>query len=93
MKRDLSLTVAVCFCFLLASLQTHVAWSANPSAPAEDKAAAKALVRRALECEGAGDAQRRRELLKQALETAPDYPPANWHSGRVEVDGQWVTFD
>lgn len=92
MRRDLSCCVAVFFSLFLSFLPATVAWSAKPSAPAEDKAAAKALVRRALECEVAGDAQRRRDLLKQALDTAPDYPPANWHSGRVEVDGQWVTL-
>jgi hypothetical protein len=93
MRRDLSCGVAVCFILVFISSPAETAWCAKPSAPPENEAAAKALVRRALESEVAGDAESRRDLLKQALEAAPDYPPANWHSGRVEVDGRWVTLD
>lgn len=93
MRRDLSCGVAAYFFLVLTFLPVTVAWSAKPSLPPEDEVAAKALVRRALESEVAGDAQGRRDLLKQALETAPEYPPANWHSGRVEVDGRWVRLD
>jgi len=78
---------------VLTFLPATVAWSAKPSTPSEDEAASKALVRRALESEVAGDAQGRRDLLKQAMERVPEYPPANWHSGRVQVDGGWVTLD
>ena len=28
-----------------------------------------------------------------ALEAAPDYPPARWHSGYVRADNRWVKFD
>ena len=93
MRRDLSCAVAVCFSLVLTFAPAHVAWSAKPSAPRENEAVAKALVRRALESEVAGNSHGRRDLLKRALEAAPDYPPANWHAGRVEVDGGWVTFD
>lgn len=93
MRRDLLSTFVVCFSLVLTFLPARIAWCAKPSAPPENEAAAKALVRRALESEVAGDAQSRRDLLKQALEMAPEYPPANWHSGRVEVDGRWVALD
>ena len=92
MRRDLSCSVAACFFLAFTSSLVEVGWCAKPSPP-ENEAIAKGLVRRALESEVAGDAQRRQDLLKQALEAAPDYPPANWHLGRVEVDGQWVALD
>lgn len=92
MRRDLSCSVAACFFLAFTSSLVEVGWCAKPSPP-ENEAIAKGLVRRALESEVAGDAQRRQDLLKQALEAAPDYPPANWHLGRVKVDGRWVALD
>lgn len=93
MRRDLSCSATVSFSLVLTLLSARGAWCADPSSPPENEAAAGTLVRRALESEVAGDAQGRRDLLKQALDKAPDYPPANWHSGRVEVDGRWMTMD
>lgn len=60
---------------------------------AENDGLAGDLVQAALECEIAGDSERRDELLKQALQQAPDYPPARWHSGYVRVDDQWLSLE
>ncbi len=51
------------------------------------------FVTRALKAETAGENPRRDALLDLALEAAPDYSPARWHSGYVKADNRWVKFD
>ena len=67
--------------------------SAEPAAPenAGCEPAAEALVQKALLAEFSADSGDRGKLLGKALERDPDYAPARWHSGQVEVDGQWLT--
>ena len=50
---------------------------------------ARDLVHQSLSSEMDGDNHQRRCMLAKALEIAPSLPPANWHSGRLRVDGQW----
>lgn len=90
MRRYSSCRVLVSASCLACLLAAEVAWCAEPS---ENEAAVRSLVRSALQSEVAGDAQRRRELLEQALMMAPAYPPANWPLGRIEVGGRWATLD
>jgi hypothetical protein len=90
MRRYSSCRVLVSASCLACLLAAEVAWCAEPS---ENEAAVRSLVRSALQSEVAGDAQRRQELLEQALMMAPAYPPANWPLGRIEVDGRWMTLD
>jgi hypothetical protein len=54
-----------------------------------DLEAARRLVDEALRAEVAGDETRRASLLREAIDLAPDYPPARWHSGQIEAEGAW----
>jgi hypothetical protein len=54
---------------------------------------AEQLVDDALQAELAGNAARRRVLLSVAIDAEPDYLPARWHSGQVQVDGEWLPVD
>jgi hypothetical protein len=56
-------------------------------------AKAESLVQDALFNEIAGDRENRDRVLKDAQELSADYPPAQWHDGKVMVDGQWLTVD
>jgi hypothetical protein len=55
--------------------------------------AAAEYVSKALQAETEGKNSRRSALLSEALETAPGYAAARWHSGYVRADTRWVKFD
>ena len=63
------------------------------SSMVEVRRAAERLVVDALRAEVAGDAARRRVLLSEAVDAAPEYAPARWHSGQVLADGEWLPVD
>ena len=70
------------------------------SAPAKRKAEelqkrtqADALVKEALFHEIYGETDQRDSILSDAVKLAPDFAPAMWHSGNVQMRGQWVTID
>jgi hypothetical protein len=48
------------------------------------------LVEEALNREIYGESKERDALLAKAAETSPDYAPAHWHLGKVQIDGEWV---
>lgn len=50
------------------------------------------FVRRALTAGLAGDSDRRRDLLRQALAVDPNAGPPNWHLGRIRIDDHWRTI-
>jgi hypothetical protein len=50
------------------------------------------FVQAALQAEGVGDAPRRAQLLKEALEHDPEYGPARWHSGYLRLQDNWLTI-
>ncbi len=54
---------------------------------------ADALVREALFHEIYGETDQRDSILSDAAKLAPDFAPAMWHSGKVQIRGQWVTID
>ncbi|NIP87408.1 MAG: hypothetical protein GTO03_18390 [Planctomycetales bacterium] len=54
---------------------------------------AQQSVTEALQREIYGLDQERSALLTRALQQAPDYKPARWHQGYVEIDSQWVRVD
>lgn len=54
---------------------------------------AEQLVADALQAELAGNTAQRRVLLSQAVDTAPDFRPARWHSGQVLAEGEWLPVD
>src|SRR4051812_15438307 len=70
------------------SLGTCLAAAKDPT-PAEKEASK--LVTRALEAGIAGDQEKRRTLLEEALKASPDYAPAHWQLGHVKADGKWQT--
>src|SRR5262245_18730610 len=59
------------------------------AASADKTTVAERLVADALRAEIGGDSARRTALLDRAIQTAPDYRPARWHSGQIEADGKW----
>ena len=65
-------------------------WGTAGGREAEVDTAAERLVADALRAEVAGNAARRTALLNEAIDVAPDYSPARWHSGQVLADGQWL---
>lgn len=69
---------------------TATGWAA---AGREARREAEKLVRNALRYESGDLGAARGELLESALQRAPEYAPAQWHSGHVRVDGRWVKFD
>lgn len=63
-------------------------------AAAEEQSAerrqAATLVEEALHREIYGQSEERDALLAKAVEASPDYAPARWHRGEVQIDGKWV---
>src|SRR5262249_37985794 len=60
---------------------------------ADPTARAYELVQEALFREVYGASDDRNRLLTEARSIAPNYPPALWHSGQVELDKHWVKID
>ncbi len=54
---------------------------------------AEQLVEAALKAEASAQPDRRSELLRQAIEQDPEYPPARWYAGYVRDGGQWLTVE
>jgi hypothetical protein len=61
--------------------------------PVAQRRAAAEYVSKALQAESEGKNSRRAALLYEALEAAPDYAAARWHSGYVRANNCWVKFD
>ena len=63
----------------------------RPAAPRTDAdAAAKETVQAVLTAERNGSVTNRVRRLRSALRTSPQFAPAQWQSGRVNIDGEWV---
>lgn len=62
---------------------------AEPTPKELQESAAARLVEQALNAELAGDLNRRRALLDEALQVDPEHAHARWKSGQVHFDGQW----
>ena len=61
--------------------------------PAAQRRAAAEYVSQALRAEPEGKNSRCATYLDEALDAAPDFAPARWHSGFVRADNRWVKFD
>jgi hypothetical protein len=59
----------------------------------EKQRQAEQLVREALAHESLGLSTTRQKLLATALDTDPDFAPANWHQGRIKIGDQWLSVD
>ena len=68
--------------------QAGKALQACKKSPQTEKA--EQLVLFALQSEADGLSARRDAQLSRALQVAPDFAPAHWHSGKVYLDQQWV---
>lgn len=67
--------------------------SASDSGQSEvEVLAAPDFVQAALEAEGAGDSAYRNQYLQEALDHDPDYAPARWHLGYVQLNNRWLTI-
>jgi hypothetical protein len=64
-----------------------------PADGAPSPATADQLLHQALKAELEGDQQRRHQLLETGLELFPDHAGVRWHSGYVELDGQWIAVE
>jgi len=60
---------------------------------ADDQVDARRLVREAVEADMRGQREQRDTALSQALRIAPDCALARWHSGQVQVRGEWTNLD
>ena len=69
------------------------AQSPTAHGPAAQRRVAAEYVSKALQAETEGKNSRREALLGAALEAAPDFAAAHWHSGYVRADNRWVKFD
>jgi hypothetical protein len=56
---------------------------------AKEASPAKQLVDRALQAEAAGNPAAREKLLREALAADPNYAPAHWQLGEVQVGKEW----
>jgi hypothetical protein len=64
--------------------------AAQAATQREKVAQAQQLVDEALENEAQGLIEKRNELLQAAIALDPDFAPARWHAGQVEVGGEWI---
>jgi hypothetical protein len=66
----------------------------SPPKPAPQAATpADQIVAAALRLELDGKNTERNALLRQALDQAPDHPPARWHLGFVRAGDQWLAWE
>ena len=87
-------TIFSTFLFLLGS--ALISWPWGNAARANDPGTAATpdqLVADALRAESTGETARRRVLLSVAIDAAPNYSPARWHSGQILVNGKWCAVD
>lgn len=89
MNRALAIML-VGFCFTLFS-QSPGGFGAEPTK--EPLARAKKLVLGALKYECKGETDFRNIMLREALKSARDYPPANWYAGRSLTDDGWLSVE
>jgi hypothetical protein len=79
--------------FHLAALAVCLVRSASFAAEPSERASPQRLLLAGLQAEAAGDADARLALLRDAAAIAPDYAPARWQLGHVQVDNQWLPIE
>jgi hypothetical protein len=103
MRYTLRITVGAALlfpCLAGGSVVSNCVWAvdvtraASPTKSSDSAASVAAeLVRQALEAELAGDADKRTELLREALRTDPAHAASHWHRGELQIDGSWLPID
>jgi hypothetical protein len=100
MRRHFVFHAVVAAVVTLACSGTHAATPANKKAQDKDASPADSrsieaanLVRKALRAEAAGDLAARAELLREAVDTDANFPPAHWQSGEVKVGERWLAVE
>jgi len=78
-----------CFALAAISLLAHLSLSSSSTA----HESAENLVSEALHREIYGLNSERSVLLSKAMEASPEFAPARWHAGMIQVDGQWMAVE
>ena len=78
---------------LLAGFVAGISARAARAAESSATESGSQLVADALRAEVEGNLAGRRVLLSVAMDAHPDYEPARWQSGQIEVDGEWMTAE
>jgi tetratricopeptide (TPR) repeat protein len=76
-----------------AAKNSDAAAKAKPVSKAEKLTQAEALVKESLFYEISGSNEDRDRLLEAARTIAPNYEPAMWQSGHVELNNRWMKID
>ena len=66
-------------------------FAVDKDTPQDAISEAEQYVRQALEFRLEGDSKYSQMLLRLALRESPDYAPAHWAKGEVQVDGNWIS--
>ena len=83
-----SCTVAFALCCSIAT-----AGAPKTTAPSPNQATAARTLKSVLQDETKGESGDRVRRLKAVSRNAPDYAPAHWQSGKINIKGKWVGFD
>lgn len=75
-------------CFSLVFVGSLSGWSLAEATNVAEGVAER-MTREALAAGAAGDAELRSELLEQAVTVAPEFAPARWAQGQMQVAGEW----
>jgi len=78
-------------CFSLVVVCSLSGWSLAEATNVVEGVAER-MTREALAAGAAGDAELRSELLEQAVTVAPEFAPARWAQGQMQVDGEWIAI-
>ena len=84
--------VPFCRCLPILLVISAGGWAEQPEqrTTGSEETLGAQLVRNALQLELEGDNEYRALALGTALKQAPDYAPARWQLGQVQVDAEWV---
>lgn len=82
-------------CVIAVTLTGSIAAAAKPrsTTPSANQTAAARTLKSVLQDEIKGETGDRVRRLKKVGRNAPNYAPAQWQSGKINIKGKWVGFD